>query len=412
SYTGSFTWGDDTPGFVFTDRLGPNNDKMIAECCTHESGHTVGLSHQASYDSTCTLLATYNAGIGSGQIGWAPIMGNSYYKNFSGWNNGPTPNGCSADKDNLSIITSVNGFTYRPDDHSDDPYVNPTEVSTNNTSFSDSGIITTNSDKDVFKFDLTKPGQFHIDANPFSVGPNNEGADLDIKLTLLDSSSDVLEVYDAVNILNAQIDTVLIPGVYFLVVEGTGNVNVSNYGSLGSYNVSGTFIPISVTPIKQVSLAGKSDKSKHTLSWNIVTDQPIKNIVLESSFNGSAFTTLATLTSSTKEFDYTPVAKENIYYRLKVTSSIGQIAYSNVISLKSNGAQKLFTVSTMVHNEVTINAAENYEYKLADITGRIIQSGTGKAGSNSININNYPNGIYLIQMISNNQRITERILKL
>ena len=24
SYVGSFTWGDDTPGFVFTDRLGPN----------------------------------------------------------------------------------------------------------------------------------------------------------------------------------------------------------------------------------------------------------------------------------------------------------------------------------------------------------------------------------------------------
>jgi hypothetical protein len=49
SYVGSFTWGDDTPCFVFCDRLGPNIPKMVAECCSHESGHSVGLSHQSKY---------------------------------------------------------------------------------------------------------------------------------------------------------------------------------------------------------------------------------------------------------------------------------------------------------------------------------------------------------------------------
>ena len=47
SYVGSFTWGDDTPGFVFQDKL-QNNPKYISECCSHESGHTLGLSHQSS----------------------------------------------------------------------------------------------------------------------------------------------------------------------------------------------------------------------------------------------------------------------------------------------------------------------------------------------------------------------------
>src|SRR5665647_253405 len=117
SYTGSFTWGDDTPGFVFPDRLA-NSPKMIGECCTHESGHTVGLSHQSTYSNTCTLVATYNLGTGTGEIGWAPVMGNSYYKNLTGWNNGPTPSGCNAAQDNLSIITTQNGFAYRADDYS------------------------------------------------------------------------------------------------------------------------------------------------------------------------------------------------------------------------------------------------------------------------------------------------------
>ncbi len=168
---------------------------MVAECCTHESGHTVGLSHQAKYDSNCNLLATYNTGAGTGQTGWAPIMGNSYYENFSGWYNGPTPYGCAADQDALSIITSINGFTYRADDHSDDPNCKSHCININNNSFADSGIITTSNDKDVFKFNLTNTGHLHLDANPFSVGPDNEGADLDIKLELLNSSLQVIQVF-------------------------------------------------------------------------------------------------------------------------------------------------------------------------------------------------------------------------
>jgi len=412
SYTGSFTWGDDTPGFVFPDRLGPNNTKMVAECCTHESGHTVGLSHQAKYDSNCNLLATYNLGAGTGETGWAPIMGNSYYENFSGWYNGPTPYGCAADQDALSIITSQNGFTYRVDDHSDDPNVNPTAVSINNELFADSGVITTSSDKDVFKFNLTVAGQLHINAAPFSVGPNNAGADLDVKIELLNSSLQAMQVYDPLDILDVTVDTVLNSGVYFLVVEGAGNTNTSSYGSLGSYNISGSFSPLFTTPIKAVTLAGKADNGTHILNWSIISDEPVSSLTLESSANGSIFTTLTKLPQSLTSYGYTPITNGNIYYRIKAVSATDQAIYSNVIALKAGATNKLFKVSTMVYSQVTVEAAEDYEYKLADISGRIVLTGKGKAGINNINISNSPNAIYLMQLISTNQRLTERIVKL
>jgi len=413
SYTGSFTWGDDTPGFVFPDRLGPYKTKIVAECCTHESGHAVGLSHQAKYNGSCALVATYNDGIGSGETGWAPVMGNSYYKNFSGWNNGPTPSGCTADQDNLSIITSLNGFAYRTDDHSDDPNVNPTEVTVNNLLFTNSGIITTNTDKDIFKLDLAQTGLLHLDGIPFSVGPNNDGADLDVKFELLNSDLQVIHQYDPVDILNVTLDTTLNPGIYYLIVEGAGNSNASNYGSLGSYTVSGTFSPLFVTPIKEVSLTGKTDKDKHILNWKIITDEPVSSLVLESSANGATFIPLSTLTQGSRGYGYVPLIKGNIYYRLKAVSITDQTVYSNVISLKSNSnSERIFTVSTVVHSDVTINSIENYEYRLSDISGRIMKGGKGKAGTNTININNNPNGIYLIQLISNTQRTTERIVKL
>lgn len=412
SFTGSFTWGDDTPGFVFPDRLA-YSPKIIADCCTHESGHTVGLSHQAKYNGSCALVTVYNEGTGTGQIGWAPVMGNSYYKNISGWNNGPTPSGCTADQDNLSIITSKNGFTYRSDDHSDDPNVNPTQVAINSSQFIKDGIITTNTDKDVFQFNFLKDGVLHLDAKPYSVGPNNDGANLDMEVTLLNSTKEIVRVYNPENILNVVIDTALSAGTYYAVVQGAGNVNATNYGSLGSYTVSGLYSVLTVMPIKKVSLSGKIDEEKHDLNWDIISDEPVKNIFLESSADGTIFSTLTTFSSSVKEFSYLPLIQENIFYRLKVISTTGETVYSNVISLKSTGkTNKIFTVTTLAKSAIKVTAPENYKYQMADLSGRIVKSGGNNAGVNNINISNYPNGIYFLQIISNSQRTTQRILKL
>ena len=102
SYTGSLTWGDNTPCFVFIDRLGFNTH-MVAEICSHELGHTVGLSHQSSYSSTCVFTAAYNAGDGTN----APLMGNSLYATNGGsWWIGPTPAGCTAYQDDDKILTA------------------------------------------------------------------------------------------------------------------------------------------------------------------------------------------------------------------------------------------------------------------------------------------------------------------
>lgn len=412
AYTGSFTWGDDTPGFVFPDRLGPNNTKMVAECCSHEGGHTVGLSHQSTYDSTCNLLAVYNLGGGAGQTGWAPIMGDSYYKNFSGWYNGPTPEGCAADEDALSVITTTNGFTYRLDDHSDDPRVNPTLVNINNNLFADSGIISTSTDKDAFKFNLALPGQLHLDTNPFSVGPNNEGADLDVKLSLLDSNFQVIHVYASDTILNVSLDTVLQLGVYYLVVDGTGNSNTSNYGSLGSYNMSGSFTPLSTLPVIAVTLVGAVNNGESVLHWNIISDDPGSSATLESSLNGINFSPVTTLSAGTFNYSYTPAETGNIYYRIKVVYSKAQTIYSNVIALKIGEPNMLFKVSKTVNDQVTVKAAENYNYRIVDMSGRTLQAGQGTPGINSINISNTPNGIYLIQITSKDQRLTERIVRL
>ncbi len=404
SYVGSFTWGDDTPGFVFTDRLN-SHVKYTSECITHESGHTVGLSHQSKYDINCNLLAQYHDGLGSGEISWAPVMGNSYHRNMTGWNDGPTPFGCANTQDNLTIITNINGFGFRSDDHTDQ--MNNNSFSLTGSSFSAAGVITTNSDKDAFKYELTENTNLNFDIKPFNVG-GNAGANLDIMVELYKGNT-LIRTYSPENSLSVSADTMLNAGTYYFLVSGAGNVNTNDYGSLGSYSIIGFRGALA---IHDITLNGTVQKNKHQLKWTITADEPIKEQVIEISFDGINFKPLSTINALNKTFNYTTNQNGNIYYRLKVTSVIDQTAYSNIIALKSTVAtEKLFIVSTLIQNDITVNAAENFNYRLMDANGRFIAQGIGLKGTNRIDVSKQSGGLYVLQLMNNNEQQIERIIK-
>ncbi|MDB5201655.1 MAG: type sorting protein [Ferruginibacter sp.] len=406
SYIGSFTWGDDTPGFVFSDKLN-FNPKYIAECCSHESGHTVGLSHQSTYDSNCNLIETYNAGAGSGEIGWAPVMGNSYYKNMTGWNDGPTPYGCASTQDNLTIITSLNGFGFRTDDFTD--AMDNSTYTLPGTAFNTGGIITSSNDKDAFKYVSTQYNSLHIEVNPFGLNTNNTGANLDVKVELYDGNQTLIATYNPSIALNVVIDTSLNSGTYYFVVSGTGNSNISNYGSLGSYNITGFR---GVLPIRDVKLSGSNNSGKHDFTWQIIADEAIKTQVLESSADGINFTAVANISATQKIFSYSAKQSAGIYYRLKVSSASNQVVYSNTIFIKAgNDAAPLFTVGNMVQKDIIVKAQTQFRYHVYDANAKLVLAGTGNKGINIFEFQNKPAGFYVIQFINEQIKQTERIIK-
>lgn len=407
SFIGSFKWGDDTPAFVFSDRLG-TKPKLVAECCSHESGHAVGLSHQSKYDGTCNLTATYNDGAGTGETSWAPIMGNSYYRNMSGWNNGPTPYGCSNNQDNLSIITTQNGFGYRQDDYPEDINAKPALFTISGNKLD--GIISTNTDKDAFAFSLALNSIIHIDIKPFSIDGSQQGANLDVKMLLYNSSKELIRTFDPENTMAATVDTVLNTGTYYMVIDGAGNTNVDNYGSLGSYTISASTSV--VLPIRNAALTGKTENNKHNLNWAIISDEPVKSFSVESSADGIHFNQISSLSSTADHLIFTPFQNTDFYYRLKVTSVTNQLIYSNTILLKGiTPSKKMFTVSTFIQNDITVNAAENFNYMVNDINGKAIAKGSGISGFNKVDMSRLPGGMYILQLLSNNEKQTERIIK-
>jgi hypothetical protein len=406
AYVGSFIWGDNTPAWVFSALLG-NKPKWVAEAVSHEVGHTLGLQHQSVYDANCNKTAEYNTGLGAGEIGWAPIMGAGYYQNHTTWNTGTNTVNCGTLQNDFDIISTNNGFGLRPDDHGDNN-TTATDINIFADAFSASGLINTTADLDVFKLVLTHTTTLQLSAIPQNVGSGDDGANVDIKVTLL-NGNDTINSYNPLTLLNAGVDTNLNAGTYYLAVDGVGNIYHNDVGSIGLYNLIGNIATL--LPVKNVSFSGTVNNDKHQLSWSFQADETIKQVVLESSSDGQHFSILTLLPPSAKTFSYQPLGNETIYYRLKmITANNGQDYTTAIISLRSRTAFSQIQVINNTGGGVTINSGDNFVYQLFTTGGQLISSGKLVAGLNKLPASG-AKGLLLLHCSNGNQSFTQKLIK-
>jgi hypothetical protein len=163
SYIGSFNWEGDSPCWSFLVR-----GKAGAEACSHEAGHALGLGHRGLIGANPTA---YYSGHGAGELGWAPIMGLSYWRNVSQWCKGEYLNADNKDDDLLIITTANNGVEYRLDDTGSMlSTARQLDIFSNFTA-SAKGVIERTGDIDAFKF-TSGGGEVSLRVDPASVGPN------------------------------------------------------------------------------------------------------------------------------------------------------------------------------------------------------------------------------------------------
>lgn len=423
AYVTSFTWGDDTPAFVFSDRLA-NNPRRVAEAISHESGHTLGLYHQSNWSSSCTLVSAYHTGIGNGETSWGPIMGNAASRNNTQWNAGPIPNGCSAIQDNLNVITTTNGFGYRPDDHAD-LYTSATVINTAGISFSKSGVIATNSDKDYFRIDVSENGKLKLNAIPFGVGANNSGANLDVKLMLQDSRGNTLGTYEYSDSLHAKIDTTLNAGTYYLIIDGTGNVNSQNdYGSLGAYTIEGSMTPTTNTNTTintngngtgtgNAIVAGNMISGSKTVNGNKLTFNGIKSgeaITLMYATEEGKFTDLAKPSAAQSSYLHETQDGKTYIYQLRIVEKTGYVKFSNQVKISGNTPASAFKVIKQAQQPIMVNASTAYDFQIIDNFGHVISAGKASAGTKTFDVRNYPTGIYNIRLMNADEQRVEKFM--
>ena len=409
SFVGSFTWGDGTPAFVFTDVL-QNNPKYIGEACAHEAGHTLGLQHQSTFDKACGLVTEYAEGKGDGEIGWAPIMGVSYYKNQTTWNVGTSIEGCSIVQNDIDVISKgANNIGFRTDDHGNSVQT-ATPLTFYNVSFSSNGMINSAADVDVFKVSLSKPGLLKTTVTPSNVGTGNAGANLDIKVSLVKSNGDTIGRYNPKSLLSASIDTNLAAGTYYMVVDGVSNQNTTDYNSIGFYTISGGFDAI--LPITKLTLKGNTDRNTHLISWTYETDEPVRTTIIESSTNGVNFTTMATVSPAIISYKNNPLGRGSMYYRIKMLAGQDNTPYySNIISLDYATAHKVELMGNVIRNTAVINVAGNYAYDLLDAAGRLCQRGKLSNGYNNISVTSANQGLMVLKVYNESEQVLFKVIR-
>lgn len=400
SYVGSFTWGDETPAWVFSGLLG-NAAKKIAEAISHESGHTLGLQHQSSYNGSCTKTAEYNPGQGTGETSWAPIMGVGYSKNSTTWYNGPSAAGCNVLQDDISIIASAgNSVSLRSDEYGND-FSTATTVTTVAGSISQQGIITTAADKDVFRFVLSAPNHLHLSVAPQHAGTANSGANMDIRLTLLNGSGSLIAQYNPADILDASIDSNLSEGTYYVMVEGISNTNLTDYGSLGYYSVSGTLA--SILPDNNISLTLHSLPAQLQFNWTIKMDPLINSIELEVAEDGKNFRLLQHATELNGQYLQSFLPVQDSWYRIKVTTAASQAYYSNIVFKAADLSGRNYKPVAGTQG-LTLLSAAGGQYRVYSSSGQLLRSGILLPGSNHIPYDTGSAGLRILQVSTGTER--------
>ena len=232
AHLGSFNWTGDNPCWSFNI-----SGKTCAETCSHELGHTLGLSHQGK--DLNGIHTEYCGGQGSGETGWAPIMGLSFSENVSQWSQGEYLDANNL-QDALSIISANNNDVgYSADDAGDTLATSRYLELFSNYTAGATGVIERTGDTDAFQF-TTSGGAVSLRVDPAVVGPN-----LALQIALYDPQDSLLVSTNPQNTLWASLNTNLPAGTYTFRVSGTGRNDpltngFSAYGSLGFYSITGS----------------------------------------------------------------------------------------------------------------------------------------------------------------------------
>lgn len=234
AYVGVFDMVGDfyKPALVFPEKLA-NGEKYIGEAASHENGHTLALYH----DGTTTGVEYYQ-GSGSGETGWAPIMGVGYNKNLTQWSRGEYPNANNT-QDDLAVIAS-RGAPLRADDVGSGAAT--ARVLAGSGPLTAGGLVGPSGDADYFAV-TSGDGILTVNVTPAERGPN-----LDILVELRDAAGALVASGNPLDLLAADLSAPVTQGTYYIVVRGTGRLDPLQAGGYSAYACVGAYTLMATVP--------------------------------------------------------------------------------------------------------------------------------------------------------------------
>lgn len=180
-----------------------------------------------------------------------------------------------------------------------------------------------------------------------------------------------------------------------------------------------------------VDLGAAYNISRIKLVWEAAY---AKDYLVQVSSDNANWTTVKNITGNTSlTNDYTGLSATGRYVRMYGTARGSAYGYSiyelevygttastrmatntTVASDENNLAQRIQVYPVPTKDEVTITLpalSQKTQIIVTDLTGKTYYSGTASGNVHKLHLNKYPAGIYVVQLISGNQKIIKRIVK-
>jgi len=231
--------------------------------------------------------------------------------------------------------------------------------------------------------------------------------------------------------------------MHFSIANGVENVSLATSDvAAGNYRINTSVgpncfaTPAVMTPlvnpciplaVNLISFEGYLQGKDNHLVWRTTNEKDMKEFTIERSSDGSRFNSIGTVPSKRNSSDneyvfYHKDPSSNInFYRLAMLDLEGRITYSEVVRLvrtdKSNRSLQPNPTKNLLF--ITLNGMSKKDnkisYTLTDVNGRQLESKQEITSNSStqltVNLKQWPAGMYFINLMVNGKRSSHKIVK-
>jgi hypothetical protein len=186
-------------------------------------------------------------------------------------------------------------------------------------------------------------------------------------------------------------------------------------------NITAVLVACGLLPVEMTYFKGQSEQGSVLLSWQTATEKNNAWFEIEHKAEGSeAFSQVGKVagkgdatTLNDYSFRHTQPAPGTNYYRLKQVDFDGQFEYSDIVGVAGPRQAELSVFPNPTVGLVTVRGLKEEESRSAvvrDFAGREVLR-EDLTERNFIDLSSQPNGVYFIEIQTQNQKVIQRVIK-
>ena len=216
---------------------------------------------------------------------------------------------------------------------------------------------------------------------------------------------------DPVNLASGTLD---VTSASTLQVGFRFNVN----GAGDGYDICSFIVEAITLPVELTKFNVAKNANKVNLTWQTASEINNDRFEIERSNDANRFENIGEVAgegNSQRLNDYTFVDKQPIngtnYYRLKQVDIDGAFEYSDVVSIELNRT-KVSVTPTSTFDQITVSTGELSSIIVTSFAGQFMNSQSSADGNFTVDMTNYPKGIYFLSININGTIQTEKVVRL